>query len=85
MSIKALPEYALLEKYEFDNKTASGLEVPSSGKERPMLGRVLDIDHKKIKKGDVVAYKKYSNQDLKVKGKEYQIVEIKDIMAIVEE
>lgn len=93
--IKPLYDRVLLEKTEAETQTASGIIIPDSSKEQPSTAKVVAVgegrrtdDNKVIpldvKVGDVVIYKKYSTTDVKYQGKEYMIIDMKDILAIVE-
>ncbi len=94
--IRPLYDRVLLEKIEAQTQTASGIILSEASQEQPATavviavgdGRVTD-DNKVIpvdvKVGDVVVYKKYSATEFKHQGKEFLIVEMKDILAVVEE
>ncbi len=94
--IKPLYDRVLLEKMEAKAETASGIILPESGKEEPSTARVVAVgegrktdDNKLIPVdvavGDIVIYKKYSTTEVKHHGKEYLIIDMKDILAVVEE
>ena len=92
--IKPLHDYVLVEPVEEEEKTAGGIYLPESAKEKPTIGVVravgpggIDKRGKRIKisvrVGDKVYYKKWGGSEVKIKGKEWLLVEEKDILAIV--
>ena len=70
-------------------KTASGLYIPDSAKEKPQQGTIAAVgngkkDHKMtVKVGDTVLYGKYAGTELKLNGKDYLIMREEDILAII--
>jgi chaperonin GroES len=70
-------------------KTASGLYIPDSAKEKPQKGTVIAVGNGKkdepmtVKVGDTVLYGKYSGTELTVEGSEYLIMRESDIFAIL--
>ena len=72
-----------------ETKTASGLYIPDSAKEKPQQGTIAAVgngkkDHKMtVKVGDTVLYGKYAGTELKLDGKEYLIMREEDILAII--
>jgi len=89
LKIKLLSDRVMVEPKEAETKTASGLYVPDSAKEKPQEGKVASVgggkeDHKMtVKVGDTVLYGKYSGSELKYEGKEYLIMREDDIIAII--
>ena len=83
--IKPLADRVVAVKEEAKTQTASGIYLPESAKEQPVLAVVEAIgpDVKGIKKGDKIVYKEYSTTELKVDGKEYLIVKEEDVLATV--
>ena len=95
MNIKPLFDQVLIEPLEGESKTASGIYLPDTAKEKPQKGKVMavgkgTIDEKGkiipmvVKNGMIVIYKKWGGNEVKVAGKEMLLVEQKDILAIVE-
>jgi len=90
--IQPLLDRVVLEKLEIEKKTASGI-VLSDVKEKPSMAKVLAVGPGKyengnlipvgVSVGETVVYKQYATTELKLDGKEYLIVESKDILAIV--
>lgn len=94
MNIKPLGNRILLKNVEIEEKTKSGIVLPSSAKEKPNVAEVIEvgpgecIDGKEtkieVKKGDKVLYSKYSGTEVKLDNEEYLIVKYSDILAILE-
>lgn len=93
--IKPLGDRVVLEAIEKEEKTASGIVLPESAKEKPQEGRVvavgsghLDEDGDRValevKEGDRVIFSKYAGTEVKFGDKEYLILRESDILAIVE-
>ncbi|UAB81603.1 co-chaperone GroES [Marixanthomonas sp. SCSIO 43207] len=89
VKIQPLSDRVLVEPQEAETKTASGIIIPDSAKEKPQKGTVVAVgkgkkDHDMtVKKGDTVLYGKYSGTDLKYEGKDYLIMREDDILAII--
>lgn len=89
VNIKPLADRVLIEAAPAETKTAGGLIIPDSAKEKPQKGKVIAIGTGKkdepltVKVGDTVLYGKYSGTELSVDGKEYLIMKESDIYAIV--
>ena len=94
LKIKPLFDNELIRPLDPEEKTASGSLLPESAKEKPSKGKVMAIgtggtDEKGnkitfiVKIGDSVYYKKWGGNEIKVNGEEWQILEQKDILAIV--
>lgn len=87
--IKPLADRVLIEPKEAETKTASGLYIPDTAKEKPQQGTVLAAGPGKkdepmeVKEGDVVLYGKYAGTEVTVDGKQYLIVKQSDILAIL--
>jgi chaperonin GroES len=80
---------------EAEEKTASGLVIPDTAKEKPQQGTVIAVGPGRIsdqgeripldvKEGDTVVYSKYGGTEIKLSGEEYLILSARDILAIVE-
>lgn len=83
--IQPLADYVVAQPEEAAAKTASGLYVPESAKEKPKTSKVLAVgkDVKNVKVGDRIVYGGYSNADLKLDGTDYQIIKEENIYATV--
>jgi chaperonin GroES len=84
-----LADRVLVEPTPAENKTASGIIIPDTAKEKPMRGTVVAAGPGKpdepvtVKVGDVVLYGKYAGTELTVDGKDYLIMRESDIFAII--
>ena len=83
--IKPLADRVVAVREKAQEKTASGLYLPDSSKEKPVVAEVLAVgpDAKAVKKGDKIVYKEYSTTELKINDVEYLIVKEEDILATV--
>ncbi|SDL38658.1 co-chaperone GroES [Tessaracoccus oleiagri] len=94
-TIKPLEDRVLVEPLEAVQTTASGLVIPDTAKEKPQEGKVVatgpgrfDEDGEKripmdVKEGDIVVFSKYGGTELKYDGKEYLLLNARDILAVV--
>ena len=87
--IKPLADRVLVEPKEAETKTASGLYIPDTAKEKPQEGKVIAAGPGKkdepmgMEVGDEVIYGKYAGTEVTVEGKKYLIVKQSDILAIL--
>lgn len=87
--IKPLADRVLIEPKEAEMKTASGIYIPDSAKEKPQQGVVIAAGPGKqdepmeVKVGDEVLYGKYAGTEVTVEEKKYLIVKQSDILAIL--
>ena len=87
--IKPLADRVLIEPKEAETKTASGIYIPDTAKEKPQQGTVLAAgpgkkdDPMEVKVGDQVLYGKYAGTEVTVEDKKYLIVKQSDILAIL--
>lgn len=79
----------MIQPLEAETKTASGIIIPDTAKEKPQKGNVMAVgpgtkDEKvTVKVGDTVLYGKYSGTELKLDGTDYLIMRESDILAII--
>ncbi len=94
MNLKPLGDRVVIKKVEVEEKTKSGIVLPSTAKEQPQMAEVVAVgdeianDEKKkdqIKANDKVIFSKYAGTEIKVDGVEYTILKLNDILAVVEE
>ena len=89
VKIQPLSDRVLVAPQEAETKTASGIIIPDSAKEKPQKGTVVAVgkgkkDHEMtVKNGDTVLYGKYSGTEVKFEGKDYLIMREDDILAII--
>lgn len=87
--IKPLADRVVIEPKEAETKTASGIYIPDTAKEKPQQGTVVSAGPGKkdepmeVKVGDVVLYGKYAGTEVTVEDKKYLIVKQSDILAIL--
>lgn len=89
VKIKPLADRVLIEPMEAEDKTASGIYIPDTAKEKPQKGTVIAVGPgskdipMEVKVGDVVLYGKYAGTELSTDGKDYLIMKQADILAVV--
>ena len=89
VNIKPLADRVLVQPVAAEEKTASGLYIPDTAKEKPQKGLVIAVGNGKkdepltVKVGDTVLYGKYSGTELSVDGNDYLIMRESDIFAIL--
>ena len=95
LNLKPLGDRVVIEPLEKEEKTASGIILPETAKEKPQEGEVvaagpgrLDDNGKRVemdvKKGDIVLFAKYAGTEIKIDDKKLLILKESDILAIVE-
>ena len=95
MKIRPLYDRILVKRLEEQNKTAGGLYIPDTAKEKPMEASVVAVGHGKvqedgslrkleIKAGDKVLFTKYSGSEIKIDGVEHLILREDDGLAVLE-
>ena len=89
IKIKPLADRVLIEPAVSETKTASGIIIPDSAKEKPQKGTVIAVgtgtkdQPMTVKKGDEVLYGKYAGTEITLEGKNYLIMRESDILAII--
>ncbi len=85
--LKPLATRVVAVREKAQTKTASGIYLPDTAKEKPVIATVVAVgpDTKGIKKNDRIVYKEYATTELKVNDTEYLIINEEDILATVEE
>jgi chaperonin GroES len=85
MKLKPLKDRVVVSYAEEPEKTAGGIYVPDSAKEKPQEGKVEAVgsEVKELKKGDTVVFDKYSGTKIKSGDIEYLIIKEEEILAIV--
>jgi chaperonin GroES len=87
--VKPLADRVLVEPAVAETKTAGGIIIPDTAKEKPMKGKVIAVGNGKpdepmtVKAGDTILYGKYAGTEIHVDGKEYLIMRESDIYAII--
>jgi chaperonin GroES len=96
MKIKPLSDKVLVQRLEAETKTAGGIVLPDSAKEKPQRGKVVSAGPGKtleegstkkmqVKKGDTVLFTSYAGTEVKIGGKEHLIMSESDILAVIED
>ena len=89
VNVKPLADRVLVEPAPAEEKTASGIIIPDSAKEKPQKGKVIAVGNGKpdepltVSVGDTVLYGKYSGTEINIEGADYLIMRESDIFAIV--
>ena len=94
MTVIPLNDKILVERVEAEEKTAGGIVLPDTAREKPKQGKVLStgegrvLDNGKrqpfqVKVGDKVLFTSYAGSEIKVDGKEYLVMSEEDILAVV--
>lgn len=95
MKLKPLNDRVLVKRLESEEKTAGGLFIPDTAKEKPSKGEVIAVGPGKIaengsriemavKKGDEVLFNKYAGTEIKLDGVEHLVMREEDILAIID-
>jgi chaperonin GroES len=93
-SIKPLHEKVVVERMEAETKSAGGIVIPDTAKEKPMRGTVIavgpgrllesgEVKALDVKKGDKVLFGGYAGSEVKLDGKDYLIVNESEIFAVI--
>jgi len=89
LKIKPLADRVVVEPAAAEEKTAGGIIIPDTAKEKPQKGKVLAVGNGKpdepmtVKVGDTVLYGKYSGTEISIDGGDYLMMREADIFAIV--
>ena len=94
MNIKPLYDRVLIQRVESDDKTASGIIIPDTAKEKPLEGIVRATGQGKVadngetiplqvKEGDKILFGKYSGTEVTIAGEEHLILREDDILAVI--
>lgn len=93
--VRPLHDRVLVERTEAENKTAGGIIIPDSAKEKPVEGIILAVGHGTrdvngklipldVKVGDRILFAKWGGTEVKINGKEVIIMKESDILAIID-
>lgn len=93
-NLQPLYDRVVVQRVESEEKTASGIIIPDSAKEKPMEGTVVatgpgaltnegTLRDMQVKAGDRVLLKKWGSEEVKIDGEEFLIVDEKDILAVL--
>ena len=95
MNLRPLQDRIIVKRLEEENKTAGGIYIPDTAKEKPQRGEVVAVGKGKVtedgkvlpmdvKAGDKVLFGKYAGTEIKIDGQEYLIMREDDILGIME-
>jgi chaperonin GroES len=95
MNIRPLHDRILVKRLDEESKTAGGLFIPDTAKEKPIRAQVIAVGSGKrdkdgklhaldVKAGDTVLFSKYSGTEVKIDGDEHLIMREDDILAVIE-
>lgn len=94
-NIRPLAGYVVVEPQEAQAKTSSGIYLPGGSEEKPQVGTVSAVSESittehgtvvkcPVKVGDSVLYKKWGGNEVKVEGKEIQVLKYEDLIAVIQ-
>ena len=95
MKVRPLYDRILIKRVEEEEKTAGGLFIPDTAKEKPQQGLVVAVGSGKVqedgsvrklevKSGDKILFSKYSGKEIKIDGTEHLILKEDDVLAVLE-
>ncbi len=95
MKLRPLQDRVIVKRLKSEEKTAGGIIIPDSAKEKPQEGRIVAVGKGKVtddgklqplevKKGDVVLFSKYGGTEINIDGEEHLILREEDILAVAE-
>lgn len=95
VKVRPLGDKVLVKRVEAESRTAGGIVLPDTAKEKPKRGRVQAVGDGKlldtgerakpqVKKGDEVLFTSYAGTEVKISGEEFLILDESDILAILE-
>lgn len=95
IAFKPLFDKVLVERVEAESKTASGLIIPDTAKEKPMQGKVIAVGDgarsecgqivpMAVKPGDIILFGKWAGNEIKIENKDYLVIKESDIIGIFE-
>ena len=95
MKIRPLQDRILIKRVDEEQKTAGGIIIPDTAKEKPQEGRVVAVGNGKVgddgktrpldvKKGDRVLFSKYAGTEIKLDGEEHMIIREEDVLGVIE-
>ena len=89
MNVKPLANRVLVKPAEAEEKTASGIIIPDSAKEKPLKGEIIAVgkgtkdEEMVLAQGDHVLYGKYAGTEIELDGEKYLIIRQSDVLAII--
>ncbi|MFT6165967.1 MAG: chaperonin GroES [Vicingaceae bacterium] len=89
VNVKPLADRVLVEPAAAEEKTAGGIIIPDTAKEKPQKGKIVAVGNGKpdepmtVKEGDTVLYGKFAGTEINIEGRDYLIMRESDLFAIV--
>ena len=95
MDIRPLHDRIIVERLEEETKTAGGIIIPDTAKEKPQQGKVIAVGKGKktedgkllpldVKVGDRILFGKYAGTEIKIEGKEFLMMREEDVLGVIE-
>ena len=95
MDIRPLHDRIIVERLEEETKTAGGIIIPDTAKEKPQQGKVIAVGKGKktedgkilpldVKVGDKILFGKYAGTEIKIEGKEFLMMREDDVLGVIE-
>ena len=95
MGIRPLQDRLIVKRLDEEEKTAGGIIIPDSAKEKPQEGKVIAVGKGKVgedgkahpldvKKGDKILFSKYAGTEVNIEGEEHLIIREDDVLGVVE-
>jgi chaperonin GroES len=95
MKLRPLQDRILVKRIEEEEKTAGGIFIPDTAKEKPQMGQIVAVGNGKktedgkvipvdLKAGDNVLFSKYAGTEVKVEGEEFLIMREDDILGVID-
>jgi chaperonin GroES len=95
MNIRPLHDRIIVERLEEETKTAGGLIIPDTAKEKPQQGKVIAVGKGKktedgkilpldVKVGDKILFGKYAGTEIKIEGQEFLMMREDDVLGVIE-
>jgi chaperonin GroES len=95
MDIRPLHDRIIVERLEEETKTAGGLIIPDTAKEKPQQGKIIAVGKGKktedgkvlpldVKVGDKILFGKYAGTEIKIEGKEFLMMREEDVLGVIE-
>lgn len=96
MNVKPLQDRVLVKRIEQESKSAGGIIIPDSAKEKPAEGIIISVGNGKVlntgekialtvKKGDRILFSKYAGTEIKINNEEHLVMREDDILGVIEQ
>lgn len=90
MKVQPIDDRLLIKALEPESKTAGGIIIPDTAKEKPIIGEVIEVGTDEelqnlFKVGDKVIFAKYGGEEITIDGKDFRIIQRSDVLAKIED